>query len=279
VFDTKTLAALFPTCGCQDGSPLATPAFIPFKDTSLEPLYKEALSRWGKDFTFEFPLGFEAYHPRVVAGGAGGAVAHQAAYDAYMTGVVYALLKANMPTSIYHAAKNVISVFGNHLMMNLDPNTSDSPVARAVFHIAFSKLKMKRDDVKQLLLTPEQAAMIENATKQQQGTSTFLLMPDLDFHVSVLEGSAYASINKEATNAIVGFFFPSQGITVDEVQARIQSAVARKEAKNGETAGGATANPESTPLSFKVTDFLAWKAGCQSTALVSEPATKKGRVE
>lgn len=283
VYDTKTLALLFPSAGGVNA--VSPSAFAPFKNTALEPLFKESLQRWEKEFAFEFPLGFEAYHPRMVSSGAaGGAVAHQGAYDAYMTGVVYALLRSKLPKEVHAGAENIISVFGSHLCMNLSAADAqgDAPCGRSVYHVSFSKEKMRRNDIKDLLLSSEQLEVIVASRQSQSasGSKPLATLEELDFHITVVDKAAYGAGNKNCTVAILAFFFPFHPATTEMVEDRIRSGIARLKST---PVGGSEVSEESdappSPLTFVVTEFRQWKTDCQTSALVSEPVSKKSRIE
>lgn len=294
IFDTKNLAALLPLSTPKDAT------IAPFKNTSLEPLFKESVARWGREFEFRFPLGFEGYHPKMVANtsGTSGAVAHQGAFDAYMTGVVYAMIVAKLPEELRLEAENMIAVFGNHLSMNLVDGGRDACVARSAFHVSFSRRKMKRDDVKELLLTDLQAEQVEKAAaaaKAEKGGAKPPAPPVLDFHQTLLDkGDAYAAMNREKSNAIVAIFEPN--VLPETIFKRIENSVERQRQQRSiaaaaaatptenvtpsSVAEGTTTPQEEEPLVFVVTPFLEWKAECQASALLStEPPLKQCRTE
>jgi len=101
IYDTKSLAASI-DIGVQ------------LISTSLEPLFNALEQLADRPFTLKFPLGFESYSPSVVKAACGGnaAVAHQGAYDAYMTGVVFLHYSLRFPSQT-RELENIISVFGS----------------------------------------------------------------------------------------------------------------------------------------------------------------------
>ncbi|KAG5464483.1 hypothetical protein LSCM1_00673 [Leishmania martiniquensis] len=108
IYDTKTMAAKLT-------------GDIAFQATHLEGLYQECRRRVGlssEEFTLQYrlPPGFYSYNDYAVMAQN---KAHEAAYDAYMTGIVYLLLHKLHPSK-FSDLKNVISAFGSSYFFCVD---------------------------------------------------------------------------------------------------------------------------------------------------------------
>ena len=106
IYDTKVLAAQIPITA------------KPFASTALEPLFKEL----GKnaEVKVSLPLGFQSYHPLCVALSSDKSHAHQGAYDAYMTGIVYLQLQKKFGSEHTQQFLNKIAIFGTFYYMDLN---------------------------------------------------------------------------------------------------------------------------------------------------------------
>ena len=115
IVDTKTLAAHI-SVGA------------PFVSTSLEPLYQALEGLPDTPFSIRLPLGFESYSPAVIRKAPRGsqlAVAHQGAYDAFMTGVVYLHFLLREPERTAKL-ENLVSVFGSAFTFRLGSAASNA---------------------------------------------------------------------------------------------------------------------------------------------------------
>jgi poly(A)-specific ribonuclease len=168
VIDTKTLAANLPE--------------LPFVNTSLQPLF-EVLEAGGRNgFDVKLPLGFESYAPDVVwrANRPGvsksSAVAHQGAYDAFMTGVVYCHFLHKYDNAAVRRCDNEISVFGSPFRMVLG-QTADRlpPLAKVV--VLHLPITANRNMAEDLLLTQHE----RDAKADRRGKSSASSGPPVSF--------------------------------------------------------------------------------------------------
>jgi hypothetical protein len=148
VADTKVLAAALPAA--------------PLENTSLGPLF-DALDRGGRKFGVVLPLGFEAYDKDVQRrAGSSNAAAHQGAYDAYMTGIVYLHFLQQDAAGVARL-ENLIAIFGGAFYMNL-AGPADPTAHCELLHASFGD-GVNYEKIAALLLTDaeraEKAAWLE----------------------------------------------------------------------------------------------------------------------
>ena len=129
IFDTKVLSAALPE--------------KKLGNTALEGLYKALSKERGvggdheahpgatyegavvantNGFSVSLPLGFQGYHPLGVSESA---VAHQGAYDAFLTGIVYLYFVDQYGYEAVARQRNLIAVFGSLRYMNMSPSGRD----------------------------------------------------------------------------------------------------------------------------------------------------------
>ncbi|KAF5226336.1 hypothetical protein ECC02_000460 [Trypanosoma cruzi] len=141
----------------------------------LDDLYKECckINKESKDsIVFQFPPGFHFYDEKCI--GSEGK-AHEAGYDAYMTGIVFAIMKdvlKNGDEIEFKKWENVISVYGNNYYMSVVGN--DFLKSSSIFLIEFEEHVDARL-VQSLISTEKDIERIKN----NQEPASFLL--DLDF--------------------------------------------------------------------------------------------------
>jgi poly(A)-specific ribonuclease len=113
IYDTKALAANLAPGG--------------FPSTSLEPLFTQLQNSAQSSVHVKLPLGFDSYHADVVRKSkwvrSAAACAHQGAYDAFMTGIVYLHLLHQHGAEKIAALENRIQVFGGSYEMLLGCST------------------------------------------------------------------------------------------------------------------------------------------------------------
>lgn len=147
VADTKVLATCLPPSDKQ------------FQNSSLGPLFDE-LEAGGRKFGVRLPLGFESYAADVIVRakrtGGTNAAAHQGAFDAYMTGVVYLHFIEKYGRDAVDALENDIAVFGMPYFMGLGKK-QDHAAHCAAFHVA-TPSRVFREDIEALIMTDEELA-------------------------------------------------------------------------------------------------------------------------
>ncbi|KAG5490802.1 hypothetical protein JKF63_00924 [Porcisia hertigi] len=174
IYDTKTMATKL----TGDSA---------FPVTHLEPLYRECRRRAGlsgDEFSTQFrlPLGFHSYNDRTVELQN---KAHEAAYDAYMTGVAFSLMQKLYPDA-FDEAKNVISAYGSAYFCCAD--TGDKLVNPNTF-ILETSLPRNLGEIEALFFATEEAA-IQSAVRANMDAK---LLP---YEISGLvpaEGAKYSS--------------------------------------------------------------------------------------
>jgi hypothetical protein len=105
IFDTRTLATL--------------PELFSTVDVvqNLQGQFKYMHSKYRRAIGFDFPLGFDAFHPSLVEQSGRGA--HEAAYDAFMTGGLYLCLRKQLGDETLVKYRNLIAVYGSIITSNL----------------------------------------------------------------------------------------------------------------------------------------------------------------
>ncbi|ESL05358.1 hypothetical protein TRSC58_06996 [Trypanosoma rangeli SC58] len=160
IYDTKTLSK-------------AMIFSIPRTSLHLQGLYKECCKLNEKSKTsvrFYSPPGFHLYDERCV--GSGGK-AHEAGYDAYMTGIVFAIIKnlyKNIDGMEVNDWENVVSVYGSSYYMKLNGN--DFLELRSTFLLEFEEY-VDVDLVRSLVCTEDDVERIKN---NKEPVSFFLHM-------------------------------------------------------------------------------------------------------
>jgi len=102
IYDTKIMSSYLPTSVVPYGR---------FESTGLGQLYNHYGPSTGAAH-LSFPEGFHAYHPEAMRTRRGGTAAHEAGYDAMMTGAVFANLVREFPEA-KASAKDLVAVFGS----------------------------------------------------------------------------------------------------------------------------------------------------------------------
>ncbi|ORC85572.1 ribonuclease [Trypanosoma theileri] len=203
----KDIHTLFPTVYDTKTLSRAINSKDPFISFHLEKLYQYCLKmneNSDKPLIFESPPGYHSYDPRCI--GSHGK-AHEAGYDAYMTGIVFALIKDNYKSGEgfkINDWENIISVFGNHYYMNL--NGKDFLQMKGTFLLNF-----EQDIDKRLLNSFLDIRKYDEEDKNDQDKipSVFRITHD---------------INKEIGNSFVVQFI-DETINEDDIQKRIELSI------------------------------------------------------
>ncbi|KEG12673.1 ribonuclease [Trypanosoma grayi] len=156
VYDTKTLSRAMATKN-------------PFKSLHLEGLYRECCKHnedAENSLVFRSPPGYHFYDPKCTGSGAR---AHEAGYDAYMTGVAFAIIKdiyRNKNGFELGKWENVISVYGSHYYMNI--TSEDFLKTKTTFLVEFEN-DLEKSFVRFLLSSNENVKV----QKMDQGADGF----------------------------------------------------------------------------------------------------------
>ena len=193
--------------------------------------------------TFNFRLGLNRTTLAVKANPE--AAAHQAAYDAYMTGVVYTLLRDHYPRpGGIEPYVNLVTVFGSNLFLNL--NGEDHYGDLTVFALrvpVVGRNRPTREAVRALLLTEAQEQAIAAAEAKAAQTGEKFVAPPVDFYVDVLERSS--SGDSDDATAVVAFF-PERNTTA---VVREQDVLDRLKGVASRHAGEASSSSQESPPS------------------------------
>ncbi|RNF02084.1 ribonuclease [Trypanosoma rangeli] len=210
IYDTKTLSK-------------AMTFSIPRTSLHLQGLYKECCNLNEKSKTsirFYSPPGFHLYDERCI-GGKG--KAHEAGYDAYMTGIVFAIIKnlyKNVDEMEINDWENVVSVYGSSYYMKLDGN--DFLELRSTFLLEFEEyvdvglvrsLVCTEDDMQQIKNNKDPVSFFLHmvCSKSETHSKTFIaqfrnenmdektIMTQINLSMERLSQSLCAILNKQDT--------------------------------------------------------------------------------
>ncbi|KAG5489068.1 hypothetical protein JIQ42_00690 [Leishmania sp. Namibia] len=195
IYDTKTMAAKL----TGDDA---------FQVTHLETLYQECRRRAGlssEEFTqqYQLPSGFYSYNDYAVKTQS---KAHEAAYDAYMTGIVFLLMHRLFPNA-FVGLKNVISAFGSAYFFCVD--TDDQLVNPDTFVLRCT-IPCYSEEIESLFFSTEK----NSAQATENGK---LDMRKLSYQVSALETS---EDTKKCTSFCVRM---KQSTGLDDLRRRLRS--------------------------------------------------------
>lgn len=193
IYDTKVLSQVLPEA--------------PFLSTSLEPLFSELQSQ--RRIDVQFPIGFESYAPDVIAraGPNGGGVAHQGAYDAYMTGVVYLHFLQRNSTEEVKYLENRIAVFGSCFFWTLRPGERDTLSYCTPIHLSF-RSNTTMDDIDNFMMTSEQLELKREASKDKK---------------RLRATRPYTTHFCDDSNAVITFHPPLPTPALEELMARLKA--------------------------------------------------------
>ncbi|GET93738.1 hypothetical protein, conserved [Leishmania tarentolae] len=195
IYDTKTMA-------------IKLTGDSAFPVTHLEPLYQECRRRAGLSsdlFTqqYVFPPGFYGYNDSAVKLQG---KAHEAAYDAYMTGIVFSLMQKLYPGA-FTKLKNVISAFGSVYFFSVD--TDDELVSPSTF-ILKCAVPCQLEEIEALFFATEEMT-------SQTGEKGKVDWKKVSYKVGGLTISEDA--NKYSSFCVV----MKQTMTVDDLNGRLES--------------------------------------------------------
>ncbi len=244
IYDTKVLSAAIPA------------GATPFKNTALEPLFTEVVKKpiQGKSVV-KLPMGFEEYHPMCLASSS---KAHEGAFDAYMTGIVYLHLRTLFTEAHVAAQQNLIASFGSLYTMNLTPDQPDLLPPAAYYVTVPSSV-----GIREFTMTDAQFTKWSEAKSKKDKDEVAV-----DFYVRYLGPTACVVVFPLANTADMAAFKA-------RLSAGIARAIAKLPSEEEKTAAVASINENS--IFDGMTMFADWKA--QAKAALPEPAQKKGRVE